>query len=96
MNEKKAAFGVEITMVGGEGECTAGHHAGEKFHVRGNSERFTAEGLCIHALYSMLPKIIAMRYGAEFPWAKDNPDVVTHACPDAANPHTFELRRVRK
>ncbi len=94
MNEKRNPSDIEIRLLAGQGQCTAGHSAGEKFVVRGDTERFTAEGLCIHALYSMLPKIIALRYGARFPWAKDNPDVVTHACPDAENPHTFELRRL--
>jgi uncharacterized repeat protein (TIGR04076 family) len=42
----------------------------------------------------MLPKIFAMRYGATFPWLKD-PDVATHACPDAWNPVVFEIRRIR-
>ncbi len=88
-------YSVEITLVKGEGPCVAGHEVGDTFLVEGGSPRFTCGGLCIHALYSMLPKILAMRYGAEFPWAKDHPDVVTHACPDAASPHTFELRRLR-
>ena len=55
----------------------------------------TVQGkMCIHALYSLLPKVFAMRYGAEFPWLED-PDVATHACPDAWNPVGFEVRRVR-
>ncbi|MFO8033869.1 MAG: TIGR04076 family protein [Candidatus Bipolaricaulota bacterium] len=95
MDSQPKVFDIEIKMLGGQGTCTAGHSEGETFLVRGDSERFTADGLCIHALYSMISKIIAMRYGASFPWAKDNPDVVTHACPDASNPHTFQLRRIR-
>ncbi|MGB9441251.1 MAG: hypothetical protein WCB15_25145 [Desulfobacterales bacterium] len=47
------------------------------------------------ALYSFLPKVFAMRYGADFPWLKKNKDVSTHACPDAYNPVVFEIRRVR-
>ena len=35
-----------------------------------------------------------MRYGAEFPWL-DDPDVLTHACPDAWNPVIFEIRGMR-
>jgi uncharacterized repeat protein (TIGR04076 family) len=41
----------------------------------------------------MLPKLVAMRYGADLPWLKD-PDVAMHLCPDAANPHVFQLRRL--
>jgi uncharacterized repeat protein (TIGR04076 family) len=50
--------------------------------------------VCLSALYSFLPKVFAMRYGADFPWL-DDPDVATHACPDAWNPVVFEVRRVR-
>jgi uncharacterized repeat protein (TIGR04076 family) len=81
---------VVVQVISQEGHCTAGHRAGDRvvfdgLHVRGK--------LCIHALYSMLPKVFALRYGAEFPWLQDR-DVATHACPDAFNPVVFELRRV--
>jgi uncharacterized repeat protein (TIGR04076 family) len=36
-----------------------------------------------------------MRYGADFPWLKENKDVSTRACLDAYNPVVFEIRRVR-
>jgi uncharacterized repeat protein (TIGR04076 family) len=49
--------------------------------------------ICIHALYSMLPAVFALMYGARFPWLSD-PDKKTHACPDAANPVVFEITRV--
>ncbi len=51
--------------------------------------------ICIHALCGLLPTVLAMRYGAQFPWL-ENPDVSVHACPDAQNPVVFELRRLRK
>jgi uncharacterized repeat protein (TIGR04076 family) len=51
--------------------------------------------ICIHALYSMLPAVFAMLFDAHFPWL-DNPDVKTHACPDAHNPVVFEISRIRK
>jgi uncharacterized repeat protein (TIGR04076 family) len=41
----------------------------------------------------MMPKVFAMMFNASFPWAKD-PDVLTHPCPDAANPVVFELTRI--
>ena len=80
-----------VEVIRQNGTCTAGHRVGDQvvfdgLHVRG--------GLCIHALYSMLPKVLAMRYGAEFPWLQDK-DVATHACPDAFNPVVFEVRRLR-
>ncbi len=74
-----------------EGHCVAGHQVGDEVVFEGH----TVNGkICFHALYSFLPKVFAMRYGADFPWL-DDPDVATHACPDAFNPVVFEIRRVR-
>jgi len=82
---------VIVEVIRQNGTCRAGHRVGDQvvfdgLHVRGK--------LCIHALYSMLPKVFAMRYGAEFPWLRDK-DIATHACPDAFNPVVFEVRRLR-
>jgi uncharacterized repeat protein (TIGR04076 family) len=66
-------------------------------HKEGDTCTFTETGvqgkICIHAMYSMLPKVFAMIYGAKFPWLQDQ-DVATHACPDAANPVAFEITRI--
>jgi uncharacterized repeat protein (TIGR04076 family) len=73
-----------------EGHCVAGHLVGDEIIFDGT----TVQGkVCIHALYSFMPKGFAMRYGATFPWLND-PDVSTHACPDARNPVVFEIRRI--
>ncbi|MBD3180533.1 MAG: TIGR04076 family protein [Candidatus Latescibacteria bacterium] len=73
------------------GSCAAGHRIGDRIVFDGKN----VEGpVCLHALYSFLPKVFAMRYGAEFPWLED-PDAATHACPDPKNPVIFQIRRVR-
>ncbi|UCF10518.1 MAG: TIGR04076 family protein [Candidatus Bipolaricaulota bacterium] len=87
------AHTIELRVVGATGDCAAGHRVGDRFLVRGDCERFSCDGICIHALYSLMPKLIALRYGARFPWAADG-DEIRHACPDATNPHVFALRRV--
>ena len=87
-------YELEIELVEGEGDCVAGHEVGDKFRVPGGTDQFKCDGLCIHALYSIMPKLVAMRYGATFPWVDEDADGVTHACPDAANPHTFKIRVV--
>jgi len=75
-----------------EGHCAAGHRVGDEVTFDG----LTINGkVCIHSLCSFLPKMFAMRYGATFPWLED-PDVSTHACPDAKNPVVFEIRRIRE
>lgn len=87
MAEKIKEVKARVKIV--KGTCTLGHKVGD-------TVRFTENGvegkICIHALYSMLPAVFAMMYGARFPWL-DNPDIKTHACPDAANPVVFEILR---
>ena len=85
-------YELEIELVEGKGKCVAGHEVGDKFRIPGGTDRFQCDGLCIHALYSMMAKLIALRYGATFPWVKENTGGVTHACPDAENPHKFRIR----
>jgi uncharacterized repeat protein (TIGR04076 family) len=73
-----------------KGECAAGHVVGDEVIFDGTSVQGK---ICIHAMYSLMPKVFAMMYGAEFPWLADG-DVSTHACPDAENPVIFEVRRI--
>ena len=82
---------VEIRVVGQEGTCAAGHRVGESFLIPGDSERFETQGICLHALATMMPKILALRYGASFPWAGSD-GAIEHACPDPKNPCVFRLR----
>jgi uncharacterized repeat protein (TIGR04076 family) len=82
---------IVVKVIKQEGHCPAGHTVGDEVIFDGQ----TVQGkICIHALYSFLPKVFAMRYEAKFPWL-ENPDVATHACPDAWNPVVFEVRRLR-
>jgi uncharacterized repeat protein (TIGR04076 family) len=76
------------------GTCAFGHKVGDEIIFDGE----TIQGrICLHALYSFLPKVFAMRYGADFPWLDaDHRDAAAHACPDAYNPVVFEIRRVRE
>jgi uncharacterized repeat protein (TIGR04076 family) len=80
---------IRVRVKSQKGECVAGHKVDDEI-VFENDE---IQGkLCISALYSMMPKIFAMKYGADFPWLKDK-DVATHACPDGYNPVIFEIIR---
>ena len=89
-HSEKVPFTIVARVIQREGHCAAGHQVGDEVIFDGQ----TVQGkVCIHALYSFLPKVFAMRYGAEFPWLEDQA-VATHACPDAWNPVVFEIRRV--
>lgn len=84
-------YKIVVRVVSVKGECSFNHKAGDEIVFDGE----TVKGrVCLSALYSFLPKVFALRYGAEFPWLEDDKDVATHACPDAQNPVVFEIRRV--
>ena len=83
---------IEVTVKNQKGKCAFGHKAGDKIVFDGK----TVKGnICYSALMVLLPKVYAMRYAAEFPWAKDK-DAICNACPDAEYPVVFEIRRTRK
>lgn len=93
--EKMAKKVVAVTakVISQKGTCALGHKIGDVVE-------FTESGvdgkICIHALYSMLPAVFAMMFEAQFPWLRENPDIKTHACPDAFNPVVFEIERIRE
>lgn len=92
-NPRDKGYRVVARVISRQGTCDFGHNVGDEVVFDGE----TVQGrICLHALYSFLPKVFAMRYGAEFPWLKENKDVSTHACPDAFNPVVFEIRRTRE
>jgi uncharacterized repeat protein (TIGR04076 family) len=88
----KGEYKVQLTVIDQRGTCSFGHKVGDVITF---TERGIEGEICFSALYSVLPKVMAMRYGAEFPWLEDR-DVATHACPDAYNPLVFEVRRIRE
>ena len=83
---------VEVTVKSQKGTCAFGHKVGDKIIFDGKSIK---GDICYSALIVLLPKVYAMRYGAEFPWAKDK-DVIFNACSDHENPVVFEIRRIRE
>ena len=86
-------YRVEVKVISQEGTCQFGHQVDDVVVFDGETVRGR---ICLSALYSFLPKVFAMRYGADFPWLKENKDISTHACPDAYNPVVFEIHRVRE
>lgn len=85
-------YKVQLKVIDQKGTCSFGHNVGDVITF---TERGIEGEICFSALYSVLPKVMALRYGAEFPWLEDK-DVATHACPDAYNPLVFEVRRLRE
>ncbi len=91
-NVPDSITGVKLKVISQKGSCDAGHKVGDEVIITENG----VEGkVCIHALYSVMPKAFAFLFGAEFTWLKDK-DVSTHACPDAYNPLIFQVERIRE
>jgi len=87
------AFEIVLKVISIEGHCAAGHKVGDEVTLNFDTNEIKGK-VCLHALYSVLPKVFAMAYGAEFPWLEDK-DVSTHACPDAYNPVVYQVIRKR-
>jgi uncharacterized repeat protein (TIGR04076 family) len=83
---------VEVTVKSQKGKCGFGHKVGDKIIFDGRSVKGE---ICYSALMVVLPKVYAMRFGAEFPWAK-NKNIILNVCPDAENPVVFEIKRIKK
>jgi len=89
-SREQTSYQIEVKVLSQKGTCSFGHEEGDRILFDG--ERVQGR-ICMSALFSFIPKVYAMRFGAKFPWLED-PDVMTHACPDAANPVVFEIRRL--
>lgn len=86
---------VEASVVSQEGYCAAGHRVGDEIVFDWETHEIMGR-ICLHALYSMLPKIYALANGADVAFAEseDGSMVARHACPDGYNPVIYELRKI--
>ena len=85
------SYKVSIRVVSQKGTCALEHKVGDHWVV----DLKTPEGICLAAFNSLSPSLQVLMFGGSFPWESD-PDVTTVACPDAANPVVFELRRLHE
>ena len=84
-------YEVVAKVISQKGTCGAEHKVGDEWVIGSK----TPEGICLSAFDALLSSARVLMFGGAFPWETD-PDVTTVACPDAANPVVFELRRLRK
>ncbi|MGW8180980.1 MAG: TIGR04076 family protein [bacterium] len=84
---------IKATVISQEGHCSAGHKVGDQIICDWDTHEIEGR-LCLHALYSVLPKVYAMAMGGNVAFAKteDGSFVARHACPDGYNPVILELR----
>ncbi len=83
-------YDVKVKVISQKGTCGAGHKVGDEWTISGK----TPEGICLSAFNALIPSLRVLMFGGSFPWSDDS-DTATAACPDAANPVVFELKRVR-
>jgi uncharacterized repeat protein (TIGR04076 family) len=83
-------YDVKVKVISQKGTCGAGHKVGDEWTI---SDK-TPAGICLSAFNALFPATRVLMFGGSFPWS-DDPDTATAACPDAANPVVFELKRVR-
>ncbi len=75
------------------GKCIFGHKVGDKIFFDGR----TIKGdICYEVLSTILDRMNAMRFGVDYPFAKDNHNVINIACMDPYNPVVFEIKRIVK
>lgn len=87
----RALYRVKVTVTEVNGNCRAGHHPGDEIIFDDNEVKGK---ICFDAMCSFISKVYARRYGADLPWLEDEDAPAFHACPDAANPVVFEIRRM--
>ena len=83
---------VTVKVVSQKGHCSAGQNVGDE--VTFDWETHEIDGrICLHALYSAMPKIYALAHGANVAFATNDEGkrVARHACPDGYNPVIYEL-----
>ena len=84
-------YDVKVKVLSLTGHCGAGHKVGDEWTFT----NIVPGGICTTAMAAILPDVRTLMYGGSFPWGTDA-DSSTCACPDAANPLIFEIRRVKK
>jgi uncharacterized repeat protein (TIGR04076 family) len=72
------------------GTCPNGHQVGEEYVV-GNK---TVAGICMGSFNSCAPYLTALRFGASFPWEKEE-GTFTIGCADHINQVVWRMERVQ-
>ena len=83
---------VRVKVISQKGHCSAGQKVGDVIIFDWDTHEIDGM-ICLHALYSMMPKIYALAHGGNVAFAEneDGAKVARHACPDGYNPVIYEL-----
>jgi uncharacterized repeat protein (TIGR04076 family) len=77
---------VLVKVISQEGHCATGHGVGDEILFDWDTSEIRGK-ICLHALYSMLPKVYALAHGADVAFAVNDEGVrvARHACTDVMN-----------
>jgi uncharacterized repeat protein (TIGR04076 family) len=81
---------VTATVIGAEGECSAGHRLGDTFEVSCHNPA----GLCGYFYHTLFPALQTFQFGGSLPWWQG--DTIEVRCPDAGNLVTLRLVRTKR
>jgi uncharacterized repeat protein (TIGR04076 family) len=86
---------VRVKVISQEGHCSAGHEVGDEVVFDWDTHEIQGR-ICLHALYSVIPKIYALAHdgNVSFAVSEEGRRVARHACPDGYNPVIFELEKL--
>jgi len=87
----KKSHAVRMRVIEVRGKCPNGHTVGDEWLVANK----TQGGICMGSFSSCLPYLTALRFGASFPWEKDE-GTTTIGCPDPVNQVVWRLDRVER
>jgi uncharacterized repeat protein (TIGR04076 family) len=85
---------VSVKVISQKGHCAAGHKVGDEIIFDWVKNEISGK-ICLHSLYSILPKVYALGHGASVAFVEtEDGKVARHACPDGYNPVIYELKIV--
>jgi uncharacterized repeat protein (TIGR04076 family) len=85
-----AKFKVEIEKILERGVCPFGYKAGDLFEFDLTDRMATFPNFCGWAYHDMFPTLVALKYGAQFPFGHGR-NTVKITCTDSNNPVVFRI-----
>jgi uncharacterized repeat protein (TIGR04076 family) len=83
-------YRVMAKVIGVQGECSAGHAAGDSFEISCHH----AGGLCGYFYHDIFPSLSTFQFGGRYPWWEG--DAIELRCPDHRNFVTLKLERFKR
>ena len=94
--EEYKTYPVKIKVISQKGWCGMCHQVGDEWLYKWEPGKIPeTPNICEAALHSMSLYFKPLWWGAFLPFPTVDPDTYLVACPDAANPVVFELKRLR-